>query len=186
MMLIFGMCLCSRTLIVKVQSHLTGINMPLKSMRYWWRRRLQMNSYMKGMTHTETHTETHTHTQAHTHTDTHTHTDFIDWLIVKRAKRCLQEELITSTMCVLSVGHSMMTTNPMIFKSPERSGIKWKSWSYQTCRHRAPALEHFGWMHPEIHGLKERERAKRSRCLFIRRLWSLTRNGVLSFLCVWP
>lgn len=36
------------------------------------------------------------------------------------------------TMCILFPGHSMRTTNQRSFKSPERSGIKWRSWSYLT------------------------------------------------------
>lgn len=35
---------------MKVQSHQTGINMPQKSMRYWWQKRLQMSSCTRGKT----------------------------------------------------------------------------------------------------------------------------------------
>lgn len=129
------MC-CYRTLTVKVQSHLIGINMLQRSMRYWWRRRLQMNSYMRGTTHTLT----------------------LTYMLICISKygntinplnrlsiRCMQQQLTRSTMCVVLPGHLMMTMNLTSFKSLEILGIKWKTWSYQTCQHKTPFLEFLGF-----------------------------------------
>lgn len=57
-------------------------------------------------------------------------------------KKHMQQNL--TMMCFLSPGHLMMTMNLRSFRSPERLAIKWKNWSYQTCRHKPPDLEFQG------------------------------------------
>lgn len=93
-------------------------------------------------------------------------------------------------------GHLMKTMNPRSFKSLERSGIKWKNWSYQICQHRTPSQEFlglfsleikvmegpFGWMHQKIHGCKDRERKRFWHLCFSKTLES-PQNGLISF-CV--
>lgn len=58
LMLCLCVC-CCRTSTVKVRNHLTGTSTPQRSTRYWWLRRLQMSSSMKGTTHTHIQEETH-------------------------------------------------------------------------------------------------------------------------------
>lgn len=47
-------------------------------------------------------------------------------------------------MLVVFSGHSMMSMRQMSFKSPEKLGIRWKNWSYPTCRHEILILESLG------------------------------------------
>lgn len=113
--------------------------------------------------------------------------------------------LLTScTMCVLFPGHLMMTMNLRSFKSLERSGIKWKNWSYQTWQHEVPfsgipgpfSLEKKNKQEQSdqsdrrslcikiyIYGCKDRER-KNDFGICLSKTLESPQNGLNQFLCV--